>query len=72
MSKNTKFKSKSPLALNLMSIGLFLFFLFQASAVNAQQNSSQTGHHVDGTVTSESGESLIGVSILVMFDKCFI
>ena len=69
MSKNTKFKSKSPLALNLMSIGLFLFFLFQASAVNAQQNSSQTGHHVDGTVTSESGESLIGVSIQVEGSK---
>ncbi len=65
MSKNTKFKSKSPLALNLLSIGMFLFLLFQTSAVNAQQSSSQPGQRVVGTVTNETGEPLIGVSVMV-------
>lgn len=64
MSKNTKFKSKSPLALNFLSFGMFLFFLFQTSAAHAQQSSTQPGQRIVGTVTNETGEPLIGVSVI--------
>ena len=62
MTKNTQYSSKTLLTFKWLSISLFLFFLLQTNAINAQQNST---YRVDGTVISESGELLMGVNVMV-------
>jgi len=56
---------KSLLTIKYLSISLVLVFLTQTNAMNAQVNSTKLSYKVAGKVVSESGESLIGVNVLL-------
>ncbi len=62
MCKNIKLSLKRFMTINRLSFGMFLFFLLQYSVINAQINSAT---RLSGVVVSETGETLIGVNVLV-------